>query len=88
MAEPTRSSMERTLARWKRRAETAEAERDFANREIRCVEAWGLRECAENRRLAERCTFLYTKAIEHGATRDELADHPVIWAAVEKGTSE
>ena len=46
--------------------------REAAEREVDRTEDWAREAFAEQRRLADRCTFLYGVAIAHGATLDEL----------------
>ena len=42
----------------------------------RSVRSWAMTLCDDIRHLRVRCSFLYEKAIEHGATPDELAVDP------------
>lgn len=54
------------------RQRRAEAHRDWAKRERESALAWA-RDClADERRLRDRCTFLYGVARAHGATVEEL----------------
>jgi len=47
---------------------------DFEKRHNAHTTAWAHEAFDEQRRLSERCTFLYGKAIEHGATQRELME--------------
>lgn len=48
------------------------AERLSAEDEARSVRGWALGLADDVRHLSGRCSFLYGKAIEHGATPEEL----------------
>lgn len=69
---------ERTLARWQKRILIAEQAAYWAQQDRESMERWAREVIASERRLMARCTFLYAKAKEHGATDEELADQPVI----------
>ena len=60
------------LTYWQRRARDAEHRIKFAEEHAEHTRRWALEAFAEQRRLGDRCTFLYGKAIEHGATHEEL----------------
>ena len=65
-------SAEQQLAYWKRRARDAErqlqCEVEYNTRQY----AWMHKLIAEEFRLSDRCSFLYGKAIQFGATHDDL----------------
>lgn len=63
---------EKSYRQAQERQRVAECYRDSEIRAAESARAWA-RDCiAEERRLGARCTFLYGKAIEHGATIEEL----------------
>lgn len=57
---------------WQRRARHAEYMLQFSEREMESNRRWAQNAFEGERRLARRCEFLYGKAIQHGATTDEL----------------
>ena len=61
------------LAYWQRRARDAERRLEFEKEHNERTTEWARNAFTQERKLADRCTFLYGKAIEHGATPDELA---------------
>lgn len=64
---------EKSYRQAQERQRVAEALRAAEERATEHAREWA-RDClAEERRLADRLTFLYGKAIEHGATMEELA---------------
>lgn len=66
---------------WERdreRAAVAEHEASFLRDEAKSIEQWGQRGYAEARDAAKRCSFLYEKAIAHGATPEELSRQPEV----------
>lgn len=65
-------SIEQRLAYWQRRARDAERMKDYIEAEMESQRRWMTGCFNEERRLRERCTFLYGVAMQHGATRDEL----------------
>lgn len=67
-------SAEDRLAYWKRRARDAERRLEFEVERSEHTREWAQDAFKEERRLADRCTFLYGMAIKHGATPDSLRD--------------
>jgi hypothetical protein len=65
-----------TRRREQRRFDIAENERHYAEREAEGTRRWGETMAQEAQRLRDRCSFLYEKATEHGATREELVGGP------------
>ena len=55
------------------RQRVAEALREYAEQEAEQTRRWALDCLGEERRLRDRCTFLYGAATRRGATADELA---------------
>lgn len=58
---------------WQRRARDAEWRILSLVREAKHTREWALEAFAEQRRLSERCTFLYGEATRLGATAEQLA---------------
>lgn len=61
------------LTYWQRRARDAEREALYVKVEMERQREWMQHCFDEERRLRDRCTFLYGEAMARGATRDELA---------------
>ena len=61
------------LAYWKRRARDAERRLESEARFTANTTAWAHRAFDEQRRLGDRCTYLYGVARALGATHEELA---------------
>ena len=57
---------------WKRRARDAERRLEFEQEHNARTTEWAQNAFTRERRLADRCTFLYGMAIQHGATTDSL----------------
>lgn len=66
-------SCEDRLVYWKRRARDAEWRIQAIEREMEHNREWARDAFAEQRRLAERCTFLYGEAMQRGASREDLS---------------
>jgi hypothetical protein len=54
------------------RRRIAECRTEWAERDAEHAREWAREAWREHRRLADRCTFLYGAAIEHGATQEGL----------------
>lgn len=65
-------SVEDRVAYWQRRTRQAENELEWAKRDMTHTTEWAHNAFAEERRLRDRCTYLYGLAAKHGATDDEL----------------
>jgi uncharacterized protein HemY len=63
---------ERSYQRARERQRVAEALRDAAERDAERAHVWARNCLNDERRLRDRCTFLYGVARAHGATEDEL----------------
>lgn len=64
---------EKSYRQAQERQRVAEALRDMEKRFADGAREWARNCLDEERRLRDRCTFLYGKAQEHGATTAELA---------------
>lgn len=64
--------VEQQLAYWKRRARDAERRIEAEQRHNANTTVWAHKAFDEQRRLAERCTFLYGAAMRRGADHNEL----------------
>ena len=65
-------SAEDRLDYWKRRARDAERQLDFEKEHNERTHQWALNAFDHERKLSDRCTYLYGLAAKHGATDDEL----------------
>jgi hypothetical protein len=65
-------SVENRLAYWKRRARDAERQLGFEQEHNENTRQWALQAFADQRRISDRCTYLYGLAVKHGATDEEL----------------
>lgn len=63
---------ERTIERLRRELAIAKRRLEWEAEHNQHTTAWAHKAFEEQNRLRDRCTFLYGKAIEHGATCDEL----------------
>jgi hypothetical protein len=57
---------------WKRRARDAERCLEFEKEHDVRTREWAHRAFDDQRRLSDRCTYLYGLAVKHGATDEEL----------------
>jgi len=64
---------EKSYRQAQERQRVAEALRRYADEDAERTRAWAREHCAEERRLADRLTFVYGVAVRHGATHEELA---------------
>ena len=65
-------SAEDQVAYWKRRAHGAEAQVAWADREAESIRQWMTDRFAEERRLRDRVTHLYTMLRVHGLTAEQI----------------
>lgn len=65
-------SAEDRVAYWKRRCSVAENELEWAKRDMAHSRQWAENCHGYERRLSDRCTYLYGLAARHGATDAEL----------------
>jgi hypothetical protein len=66
-------SAEDRVRYWRDRALRSEQETSFYKRDHDLLLEWFNERISRERRLEERCTFLYGEALARGATREDLA---------------